>query len=156
MVADIEDEPSEVEPLPNIDFNIRQGNSLIGQIDAVVETNEDGNSELGAWERKTRFEDVKQAIKNHKSAGTSAEAQKWRKEAEARIEEHREKFDKILRGNSKMQASMTSQSMNSRLVALPLAVRIRGRIRGGWLRRVHREPTVGHALREPRRLLHPV
>jgi hypothetical protein len=98
MVADIEDEPSEVEPLPNIDFNIRQGNSLIGQIDAVVETNEDGNSELGAWERKTRFEDVKQAIKNHKSAGTSAEAQKWRKEAEARIEEHREKFDKILRG----------------------------------------------------------
>jgi len=27
MVADIEDEPSEVEPLPNIDFNIRQGNT---------------------------------------------------------------------------------------------------------------------------------
>ena len=98
MVADIEDEPSEVEPLPNIDFNIRQGNSLIGQIDAVIETNEDGDSELGAWERKTRFEDVKQAIKNHKSAGTSSEAQKWRKEAEDRIEEHREKFDKILRG----------------------------------------------------------
>jgi len=25
MVADIEDEPNEVEPLPNIGFNIRQG-----------------------------------------------------------------------------------------------------------------------------------
>jgi len=33
MVADIEDEPSEVEPLPNIDFNIRQGNTLIGFTD---------------------------------------------------------------------------------------------------------------------------
>ncbi|WP_411967893.1 Eco57I restriction-modification methylase domain-containing protein [Haloferax sp. YSSS75] len=98
MVADIENEPSEVEPLPNIDFNIRQGNSLIGQIDDVVETNEDGNSDLGGWERKTRLEDVKQAIRNHKSADTSAEAQKWRKEAEARIEEHRGRFDKILRG----------------------------------------------------------
>ncbi|WP_318567388.1 Eco57I restriction-modification methylase domain-containing protein [Salinigranum marinum] len=98
MVADIEDEPSEVEPLPNIDFNIRQGNSLIGQVDAVIESNEDGDSELDAWERKARFEDVKEAIKKHKRAETSAEAQKWRKEAEARIEEHREKFDDILRG----------------------------------------------------------
>jgi len=44
MVADIEDEPSEVEPLPNIDFNIRQGNSLIGQVDAVIESNDDGDS----------------------------------------------------------------------------------------------------------------
>jgi len=98
MVADIEDEPSEVEPLPNIDFNIRQGNSLIGQVDAVIESNDDGDSELDAWERKARFEDVKEAIQNHKSAESSAEARKWRKEAEARIDEHREKFDDILRG----------------------------------------------------------
>jgi len=40
----------------------------------------------------------KEAIQNHKSAESSAEARKWRKEAEARIDEHREKFDDILRG----------------------------------------------------------
>ncbi|WP_425492974.1 Eco57I restriction-modification methylase domain-containing protein, partial [Halohasta litorea] len=98
MVADIEDEPNEVEPLPNIDFNIRQGNSLIGQLDTEVETNDEGDSELGAWERKARFEDVEDAIRKHKSAETSAEALKWRKKAEDRIEKHRGKFDDILRG----------------------------------------------------------
>ncbi len=97
MVADIEDEPSEVEPLPNIDFNVRQGNSLIGQLDIDIESNEDGNSDLDSWEVKTRFEDVKEAIKKHKSAETSSKAQKWREEAENRIEEHRDKFDEILR-----------------------------------------------------------
>jgi len=97
MVADIEDEPSEVEPLPNIDFNVRQGNSLIGQLDTDIESNEDGDSDLDSWEVKTRFEDVKEAIKKHKKAETSVEAQEWRKEAEDRIEEHRDKFDEILR-----------------------------------------------------------
>ena len=97
MVADIEDEPSEVEPLPNIDFNVRQGNSLIGQLDTDIESNEDGDSDLDSWEVKARFEDVKEAIKKHKKAETSVEAQEWRKEAEDRIEEHRDKFDEILR-----------------------------------------------------------
>ncbi|MFD1527721.1 Eco57I restriction-modification methylase domain-containing protein, partial [Halolamina salina] len=97
MVADIEDEPSEVEPLPNIDFNVRRGNSLIGQLDTDIESNEDGDSDLDSWEVKTRFEDVKEAIKKHKKAETSVEAQEWRKEAEDRIEGHRDKFDKILR-----------------------------------------------------------
>ncbi|WP_313696096.1 Eco57I restriction-modification methylase domain-containing protein [Halorarum halobium] len=73
MVADIEDEPSEVEPLPNIDFNVRQGNSLIGQLDTDIESNEDGDSDLDSWEVKTRFEDVKEAIKKHKKAETSIE-----------------------------------------------------------------------------------
>ncbi|MWG35404.1 type II restriction endonuclease subunit M [Halomarina oriensis] len=97
MVADIEDEPSEVEPLPNIDFNVRQGNSLIGQIDTDIEFNKDGDSDLDSWEVRARFEDVKSAIRNHKRAETSSEAQEWRKEAEARIERHRDRFDQILR-----------------------------------------------------------
>jgi len=96
MVADIEDEPSEVEPLPNIDFNVRQGNSLIGQLDTGIESNEDGDSDLDSWEVKTRFEDVKEAIRKHKKAETSVEAQEWRKEAEDRIEKHRDKFDAVL------------------------------------------------------------
>jgi hypothetical protein len=98
MVADIEDEPREVEPLPNIDFNIRQGNSLVGHVDTKVVNNENGDSDLGAWERKARFDDVKSAIEKHKDAETSDEARKWRDKAEEKIEEHRSEFDRILRG----------------------------------------------------------
>ena len=98
MVADIEDEPREVEPLPNIDFNIRQGNSLVGHVDTKIVGNEDGDSELGAWERKARFDEVRSAIKKHKTAETSAEARKWRNKAETLIEDHRSEFDRILRG----------------------------------------------------------
>ncbi|KAB1194781.1 type II restriction endonuclease subunit M [Haloferax sp. MBLA0076] len=97
MVADIENNPKEVEPLPNIDFNIRQGNSLVGQTDASIVSNERGDSDLGSWEKKARFEDVKEAITNHKNAETSKDAKKWRNEAESRIEKHRDKFDQILR-----------------------------------------------------------
>jgi len=51
MVADIENDPDEVEPLPNIDFNIRQGNSLIGytEITDVLKTDSEGNTELGNY-----------------------------------------------------------------------------------------------------------
>jgi len=97
MVADLEDEPQEVEPLPNIDFNIRQGNSLIGQVKIDIEGDENGDSNLGSWEQKARFEDVRKAIRKHKKTQSSEEARKWRQEAEDRIEEHREKFDQILR-----------------------------------------------------------
>jgi hypothetical protein len=96
MVADIEDEPSEVEPLPNIDFNIRQGNSLIGHVDTRIVKDEKGNSNLSSWARKVRFEDIEQAIKSHKQADTSSEAREWRMEAEERVEQHREKFDQTL------------------------------------------------------------
>ena len=98
MVADIEDEPHEVEPLPNIDFNIRQGNSLVGHVDTKIVNNENGDSELGAWERKARFDEVRSAIEKHKDAETGDEARKWRNIAEEKIEEHRLKFDRILRG----------------------------------------------------------
>ncbi|WP_276259003.1 Eco57I restriction-modification methylase domain-containing protein [Haloglomus litoreum] len=96
MVADIEDEPTEVEPLPNIDFNIRQGNSLIGHVDTSVVQNEGGNTDLSSWGRKIRFENIEKAIRNHKQATTSSQAQEWRREAEKRVEEHREKFDQTL------------------------------------------------------------
>ncbi|MFC6613672.1 Eco57I restriction-modification methylase domain-containing protein [Halopenitus salinus] len=97
MVADIEDEPNEVEPLPNIDFNIRQGNSLLGQAKIEIEGDDNGDSDLDSWEQKARFEDVQKAIQKHKNTESSGEARKWRQEAEERIEEHRGKFDHILR-----------------------------------------------------------
>jgi hypothetical protein len=96
MVADIEDEPSEVEPLPNIDFNIRQGNSLIGHVDASVVGNQNGDTQLDDWARKQGFDEVKAAIEKHKAANTSAEAREWRQEADERIEDSREPFDRSL------------------------------------------------------------
>jgi len=96
MVADLEDEPGDVEPLPNIDFNIQQGNSLIGFLDVDVEADEQGKTDLNGWEKKTRFDEIRRAIQNHKDAASTGEAEKWRKKAKKLIKKHRPRFDKIL------------------------------------------------------------
>ncbi len=66
MVADIEDEPSEVEPLPNIDFNIRQGNSLIGYLETIEpkgysDPDETENSKIGDWNIRNRYQEISEA-----------------------------------------------------------------------------------------------
>ena len=94
MVADIEDEPNEVEPLPNIDFNIRQGNSLIGFTD-LMEVNSDGDAALtnygggvgGSVEEK--YEDIIEAVEKHRAAESGTDATNWRKEAERRLSNYR-------------------------------------------------------------------
>jgi len=94
MVADIEDEPSEVEPLPNIDFNIRRGNTLIGFTDIEEVATEEGDASLtnyggGIGENVQR--DVQRrnqicgATPGIESAREAAEA---RREAEKLIEEY--------------------------------------------------------------------
>jgi len=94
MVADIEDEPNEVEPLPNIDFNIRQGNSLIGFTD-LIETSEGGDAKLSNFGAgigdsvREKYEQIIEATQNHKQAETSKEAANWRRIAEERIEQYR-------------------------------------------------------------------
>jgi hypothetical protein len=102
MVADIEDEPGQVEPLPNIDFNIRQGNSLIG-FTGVTEINQHGDAPLtnfggGIGESiRDKYEDIIDAIKNHRGAETAADAAKWRKEAEQRLSSYRDDLnEKVL------------------------------------------------------------
>jgi type I restriction-modification system DNA methylase subunit len=102
MVADIEDEPSEVEPLPNIDFNIRQGNSLIGFTE-LIEVNDDGDAPLTNWgggnESGVRelYEDVIEAIERHRDATSATEAMDARQLAESRIDTHsRELNEKVL------------------------------------------------------------
>jgi len=104
MVADIEDEPSEVEPLPNIDFNIRQGNSLIGFTEVMEVATEDGDGSLNNWgagaESSVRelYEDVIEAIDRHREATSAKEATNARRLAESRIASHSEVLDeKILR-----------------------------------------------------------
>src|SRR6056297_3008037 len=90
MVADIEDEPGEVKPLPNIDFNIRQGNSLIGFTD-LIEINQNGDAPLtnfggGVGDSvREKYENVIDAVENHREADTATEATNWRKVAERRL-----------------------------------------------------------------------
>ena len=102
MVADIEDEPNEVEPLPNIDFNIRQGNSLVGFTD-LVEVTDDGDAALTNWGGgvgtgvRELYEDVIKQIERHQSATSATEAQNARKTAESLVETHsRELNEKVL------------------------------------------------------------
>ncbi len=102
MVADIEDEPGEVEPLPNIDFNIRHGNSLIGFTE-LVEVNDAGDAALTNWGGgagtgvRELYEEVIEAINRHREATTASEASNARKIAESKIESHsRELDEKIL------------------------------------------------------------
>ncbi|MCL9814404.1 Eco57I restriction-modification methylase domain-containing protein [Natranaeroarchaeum aerophilus] len=103
MVADIEDEPGEVEPLPNIDFNIRQGNSLIGFTDVQEIATDKGDASLsnfggGVGESvQEMYEEVITAVKRHKNADTSQEATNARRLAETRIDEYSDSLDeKIL------------------------------------------------------------
>ncbi len=102
MVADIEDEPGEVEPLPNIDFNIRQGNSLIGYVNGlesiINDVDDDGRVQatIGTYGKNSvqqAVEDINKAIQKHKQATSSDKATKWRKDADERISRYRDVFD---------------------------------------------------------------
>jgi hypothetical protein len=94
MVADIEDEPHEVEPLPNIDFNIRQGNSLIGFTGIQEVATDQGDASLtnyggGVGENvRKMYNDVIKAVERHRQAISAKEAADARRLAEKEIEKH--------------------------------------------------------------------
>ncbi|MFC6892855.1 Eco57I restriction-modification methylase domain-containing protein [Halopenitus salinus] len=100
MVADIEDEPSEVEPLPNIDFNIRQGNSLIGFTEVQEIANDEGDASLtnygGGVGQSVRemYDDVITAVERHRDARSTTEATNARDLAESHIERHSRSLNK--------------------------------------------------------------
>lgn len=104
MVADIEDEPNEVEPLPNIDFNIRKGNTLIGFTD-LMEVNSDGDAALtnygggvgGSVEEK--YEDIIDAVEKHRAADSGTDATNWRKEAERRLNNYRDDLNEKVKND---------------------------------------------------------
>jgi len=99
MVADIEDEPGEVEPLPNIAFNIRQGNSLIGFTE-LVETSDNGDATLAKYgggvgdSVQQKYENIIEAVEKHRNAETGTEATNWREEAERRLSVYRQDLNK--------------------------------------------------------------
>ncbi len=102
MVADIENDPTEIDPLPNIDFNIRQGNSLIGFTE-LTEVTETGDAALTNWGGgvgdgvKKLYQDIIDEIERHRNATTSMEATDARNNAEGKIAEHSKSLnDKIL------------------------------------------------------------
>ncbi|TKX38085.1 Eco57I restriction-modification methylase domain-containing protein [Halorubrum sp. CGM4_25_10-8A] len=66
MVANIQDEPSEVEPLPNIDFNIRSGDSLIGFESTEVAV--DGQKLLITELLKEDLEEYRESIETYRNA----------------------------------------------------------------------------------------
>ncbi len=98
MVADIEDDPAAVDPLPNIDFNIRQGNSLIG-FASLVETSNSGDAKLANYGAgigesvKKKYDDIIEATENHRAAQTKQETEKWRRKAERRRRQRAEDLD---------------------------------------------------------------
>jgi hypothetical protein len=102
MVADIEDEPTEVQPLPNIEFNIRQGNTLIGHVDKLesaieaVDNKHTTQSTIGAFGEnsvKSAVNEISEAIQKHKSAKSSEQATKWKHKANDRIRKYRDVLD---------------------------------------------------------------
>nr|WP_233274840.1 type II restriction endonuclease subunit M [Haladaptatus cibarius] len=99
MVADIEDEPREVEPLPNIDFNIRQGNSLIGFTEVEEVATDDGDASLNNYgggvgaSVKKMYDDVIEAIERHQDAKSADEATTARNLAESQIAVHNQSLN---------------------------------------------------------------
>lgn len=89
MVADIEGEPDEVEPLPNIDFNIRPGDSLIGFDSPEVVV--DGQKLLITELLKDDLEEYRERIEAYRSA--EEDISELRGELDALHDEMQEKLD---------------------------------------------------------------
>lgn len=82
--------------LPNVVFNVRQGNSLIGFTE-LMETGGDGEqARLTAWgpdSVRKRYGNVISTVSKHKRATDTEEAQRYLREAEDLLEEYRVDLD---------------------------------------------------------------
>ena len=87
--------------LPNVVFNVRQGNSLIGFTDLMEtkgEENDDGSQQaaLTSWgpdSVRAKYGNVISLVTKHKRATETDEAMKYLREAEALLEDYREDLD---------------------------------------------------------------
>jgi len=93
---DIDELDTEQLALPNITFNVRQGNSLIGYVGFPEET-EDGLATFERWTEdsvRSRYEDVIDEIELHEEYKTFPEkAEEHRQNALDLLEEYREELD---------------------------------------------------------------
>jgi hypothetical protein len=94
----IEDLSDEDLALPNIVFNLREGNSLIGYT-GFPETTDNGEYTLGSFEEETvrsRYQDIIDEIEKHEEAIDSETAEKHRRRAFEKLRNAREELvDKI-------------------------------------------------------------
>jgi hypothetical protein len=88
-VAELDDEEL---ALPNIVFNLRQGNSLVGYT-GFPETNDNGEYTFEKFNEdsvRDRYEEIIDAIRKHEQAFDSEEAEEHRKDAFERLRKSRE------------------------------------------------------------------
>ncbi|GAA0676181.1 hypothetical protein GCM10009020_24990 [Natronoarchaeum mannanilyticum] len=93
---DVEELDTEELALPNITFNVRQGNSLIGYV-AFPEETEDGLATFERWNEnsvRSRYEDVIEEIELHEKYNAFPEkAEKHRQNAQELLREYRSELD---------------------------------------------------------------
>jgi hypothetical protein len=93
---DLEELDVEEIALPNITFNLRQGNSLIGYV-GFPEQTEDGLATFERWSEdsvRSRYEDVIEQIELHEEYSAFPErAEEHRQRANELLEEYREELD---------------------------------------------------------------
>lgn len=91
--SDIEDMDIEEIALPNIGFNVQQGNSLIGYVDFPEQT-DNGNQTFENWNEESvrkRYDEIIQEVRSHKeSIAFPEKAEKHRRKAKQLQKEHRE------------------------------------------------------------------
>ena len=95
--ADEIDEYDEDElALPNVVFNVQQGNSLVGYTD-LMETSSDSNqSRLDAWGPDTvqeKYGDIIELVEKHKATSDTEETKGYLEEAEELLGEYRDDLD---------------------------------------------------------------
>ncbi len=102
IIAEVD--PSQVEEydeeelaLPNVVFNVRQGNSLIGFTELMETTGDGDQAQLDSWGAdsvRAKYGDIITQIERHKQATDTKAAQKYLEDAEELLREYRDDLDK--------------------------------------------------------------
>ncbi|WP_353635484.1 DNA methyltransferase (plasmid) [Halobacterium sp. NMX12-1] len=88
--------------LPNIAFNLREGNSLIGYTGFPETTGDDEQYQLGSFSEdsvRDRYEDIIEEIEAHEQALESEDAEKHRKRADEKLRTAREELIEDIHGD---------------------------------------------------------
>jgi hypothetical protein len=83
--------------LPNVVFNVRQGNSLIGYTELMETTGDGAQAQLDAWgpdSVRSKYGNIIAKVERHKQATETSEAQRYLEEAEALLKDYREDLDR--------------------------------------------------------------
>ncbi|QIO25022.1 Eco57I restriction-modification methylase domain-containing protein [Haloarcula sp. JP-L23] len=83
--------------LPNVVFNVRQGNSLIGYTELMETTGDGAQAQLDAWGAdsvRSKYGNIIAKVERHKHATDTKEAQRYLAEAEDLLAEYRGDLDK--------------------------------------------------------------